>query len=82
MGTNNKFELLQELVVRVNDLVDARGVDKCVAIITIVRKLNELEHLLHDEDATHNSAISELTEKLDKLTNEEKDGDTDADADA
>lgn len=64
MEIASKYELIQSLILRANELADARGVDKCVAIVDIVQKLSFLEKLLKDEDFNHDSAIKELTKKL------------------
>ena len=75
----DKYGLIQAVIVQVNDVADARGVDKCVAIINIVQNLKQLEKLLHSEEETNDSAIKELTARLDAL---EKEAGEDAEADS
>lgn len=66
MDFKTKFDIIQDAIIRLNDLADARGVDKCVTIINLVQNLNELNRMLHEEDATHDAAITSLTKELDK----------------
>lgn len=68
----NKYELIDDVIVKVNELTDARGVDKCVHIIESIQNLNTLKGLLRDEDKTHEAAIKELTSKLDSKTTDEE----------
>lgn len=63
----NKNDLIQMVIVDVNSLVDLRGIDKCIAAIEIIKKLNLLKDILSEEDATHEAAIRDLTVKIDKL---------------
>jgi len=66
MTLKTKFDIIHDTIVRANDLADARGVDKCVLIISIVQNLNELDRMLKEEDQHHDAAIAELTARLDK----------------
>ena len=66
MDFKTKFDIIQDAIIRLNDLADARGVDKCVTIINLVQNLNELNRMLHEEDTTHDAAIMSLTKELDK----------------
>lgn len=75
----DKYGLLQNAIVQINNLVDARGVDKCSLVINIIRNLDQMEKLMRAEDDNHASAINELTAKLEAL---EKDGASDNDEDA
>ena len=81
MDTLNKYDLIKEVIVHMSDLADAKGVDKCVLIITAVQKLNQIERMLRDEDSNHESAILELTRKID-IANTAKGDDDDAPAEA
>lgn len=77
MDLKTKFDIIQDAVIRLNDLADARGVDKCVTIINLVQNLNELNRMLHEEDATHDAAITSLTKKLDECKEAEGNANTD-----
>lgn len=70
MNLANKFDLLKEIIVKMNGLADARGVDRCAYIVDIVQRLSFLEKVLRDEDDNNDAAIKELTDKVDKLTEE------------
>jgi len=81
MDMKSKFNIIDDAIVRVNELVDAKGVDKCVMIINLVQNLNELNRMIREEDAKNEAAIQALTEKISKLEKtEEADDDEDVDA--
>ena len=82
MNTLNKYDLLKEVIVQTNELVDARGVDKCVLIINIVQKLNTIEGLMRDEDSNHDAAIRDLANQIDTLKAKAAEVDDNADTDA
>lgn len=67
MNIANKYEILQRVILRVNELADAKGVDKCVAVVDAIQQLNFLDKVLRDEDGNHEAAIKELAGKIDKL---------------
>ena len=78
MGLKTKYDILDDVIVCVNNLVDARGVDKCALIIRIIQNLNELSRLLHEEEENNDSAIKALTEQLDKYKEAEEHEDSDS----
>lgn len=78
MGLKTKYDILDDIIVRVNNLADARGVDKCALIISIIQNLNELSRLLHEEEENNDSAIKALTEQLDKYKEAEEHEDPDS----
>ena len=69
----DKYGLLQNAIVQINNLVDARGVDKCSLVINIIRNLDQMEKLMRAEDENNASAVKELTDKLEAY---EKGGET------
>ena len=46
----DKFQMIDELIVEVNNLVDARGVDKCRLCIDIIQRLSALRNGLEQDD--------------------------------
>lgn len=70
MNIANKYDIIHEVIAILNDISDARGIDRCVKIINSVQKLNFLEQVLNDEDSNNEAAIKELTEKLDSNKND------------
>lgn len=77
MNTQNKYDILDILTVRINSLADVKGVDKCVAIVDCIQRITALTQLLKDEDANNDAVIKDLTAKIDAL----KGDDTNADPD-
>lgn len=78
MNLTTKHDIINDAVVKLNELVDARGAEKCVLIITLIQNLNELGRMIKEEDSKHDAAILALTEKISKLEKEAgNDGDTD-----
>ncbi len=79
MGLSTKQDIINDAVIKLNELVDARGADKCVLIIQLIQNLNELGRMIKDEDSKHEAAVLALTEKVKKLEEEAgKDADTDS----
>lgn len=79
MGLATKQDIINDAVIKLNELVDARGADKCVLIIQLIQNLNELGRMIKDEDSKHEAAVLALTEKVKKLEEEAgKDADTDS----
>ena len=82
MALSTKFNIIDDAIVRINDLADAKGVDKCMHVINLIQNLNELGRMLKEEDATHEAAVLALTEKIDKLEGKtKKEASDNADAD-
>lgn len=79
MNTQNKYEILDVLTIRINALADAKGVDKCVAIVDCIQRITALTQLLKDEDATNDAAIKDLTSKIDALKEAGNDANPDTD---
>lgn len=46
----DKFQMIDEIIVEVNNLVDARGVEKCRLAIDIVQRLAALKNGLMEDD--------------------------------
>lgn len=52
----DKYQIIDLLINKVDALADARGVNRCVITIDIVRNLDTLKQLLKEEDdAKHNA---------------------------
>lgn len=67
-----KFNIIDDAIVKLNELADASGVSKCVLIINLVQNLNELIRMMKEEDAKNEAAILALTEKVGKLEKPEE----------
>lgn len=46
----DKYQMLDEIIIEVNNLVDARGVEKCRLAIDIVQRLAALKNGLAEDD--------------------------------
>jgi len=79
MNLSTKHDIINDAVIKLNELADARGAEKCVLIITLIQNLNELGRMIKEEDAKNDAAILALTEKVSKL--EKKEGNDDGDTD-
>lgn len=77
MNLSSKHDIINDAVVKLNELADARGAEKCVLIITLIQNLNELARMIREEDAKNDASILALTEKISKL---EKEAGSDGDA--
>lgn len=79
MNLSTKHDIINDAVIKLNELADARGAEKCVLIITLIQNLNELGRMLKEEDAKNDAAILALTEKISKLEKKEDSDDGDID---
>lgn len=70
MNLTTKHDIINDAIVRLNELADAKGVDKCVLIVTLIQNLNELGRMIKDEDSKHEAAVLSLTERIKKLEEE------------
>jgi len=79
MNLATKHDIINDAVVKLNELADAKGAEKCVLIITLIQNLNELGRMIKESDAQNEAAVLALTEKISKLEKKEDhaDGDTD-----
>jgi hypothetical protein len=50
MSMIDKFQMIDELIVEVNNLLDARGVEKCRLGLDIVQRLAALKNGLLEDD--------------------------------
>lgn len=73
MNLTTKHDIINDAVVRLNELADAKGAEKCVLIITLIQNLNELGRMIKEEDEKNDAAIKALTEKIEKLEKREDD---------
>ena len=51
----DKFEMIDLLIIKVNDLLDARGVDKCRLGVDVIQRLCALKAGLTEEDKRRES---------------------------
>ena len=64
----DKYQMLDAIIVIVDKLADARGVERCVLLIDLVKRLDALEKgLKEDEDAT-NARVEMLKSQIKNLT--------------
>ena len=46
----DKFQMIDEIIVEVNDLIDAKGIEKCRLGLDIVQRLAALKNGLAEDD--------------------------------
>lgn len=72
----DKFGLIDSVIVQVDALTDARGVEKCKTILDIIGKLTALKKGLHDDDTMNQQKLDTLRDELRRVTAPDADGDT------
>ena len=70
MNLTTKHDIINDAIVKLNELADAKGAEKCVLIIQLIQNLNELGRMIKDEDSKHEAAVLSLTERIKKLEEE------------
>lgn len=60
----DKYKMLEEMIVMLDRLADARGVERCSLIVELVSRASALKRGLEKEDEDHASAIDALKTQL------------------
>lgn len=64
----NKFELLDQIILNMNRLADATGVERCALLVQVVQMLGALKDNLTESDKAAQDREALLTEQLAALT--------------
>lgn len=60
----DKYDVINGIITQVDKLADARGVEKCTLVVTIIQQLSALAKGLGDEDKAHKAAKKLLEDQL------------------
>ena len=60
----NKYDALDRVIVGLDSLVEASGIQKCRLAISLVQQIGELKKALSEEDAAHKAQIEVLQNEL------------------
>lgn len=52
----NKYQILDYMTVKVDEIVEARGVAKCAIAVDLVQRIDALRTILKGEDANEDQA--------------------------
>lgn len=72
----DKYQLIDSVIVQIDALTDARGVEKCKIILDAIGKLSALKEGLQDDDTVNQQKLDTLREELRRVTAPDADGDT------
>lgn len=72
----DKYQLIDSIIVQIDALTDARGVEKCKIILDAIGKLSALKKGLQDDDTVNQQKLDTLREELRRVTQPDGDGDT------
>lgn len=72
----DKYQLIDSIIVQIDALTDARGVEKCKIILDAIGKLSALKKGLQDDDTVNQQKLDTLREELRRVTAPDADGDT------
>lgn len=75
-GLYDKFQLIDGIIVQIDALTDARGVEKCKIILDAIGKLTALKKGLQDDDAEQQRKLDTLREELRRVTQPDGGDDT------
>ena len=64
----NKFELLDQIILNMNRLADATGVERCALLVNVVQMLGALKENLTESDKAAEAREALLTEQLAAIT--------------
>ena len=72
----DKYQLIDSIIVQIDALTDARGVEKCKIILDAIGKLSALKKGLQDDDTVNKQKIDTLREELRRVTQPDGGDDT------
>ena len=65
---HDKYEMLDAVIIAIDKLEDARGVEKCRIILDAIQRIGVLKEGLKKEDAVHAEHINMLSKPIKELT--------------
>ena len=65
---HDKYEMLDAVIVAIDKLEDARGVEKCRIILDAIQRISALKDGLKKEDDAHAAHINMLSKQIKELT--------------
>ena len=63
--------MLDAIVVQLDRLADLRGVERCVALVDIVSRIDALKNGLREEEDSHNAKVDALKAQIANLQGKE-----------
>ena len=72
----DKYQLIDSIIVQIDALTDARGVEKCKIILDAIGKLSALKKGMQDDDTANQQKLDTLRDELRRVTAPDADGDT------
>lgn len=60
----DKYDVISGIITQVDKLADARGVEKCTLVVSIIQQLSALAKGLGDEDKAHKAEKKLLEDQL------------------
>lgn len=67
----DKYGLIDSLIMLIDKAADAHGIERCSALVEVIKRLGALKDGLKDEDSAHNKRIDLLKAQIKNLTNPE-----------
>ena len=64
----DKYQMLDEIIIALDSLADARGVARCALMVDVLKRLDALKKGLHAEEEASNARIDMLKSQIKKLT--------------
>ena len=64
----DKYRMLDEIIVLLDRLADARGVDRCLVLVDLVKRVDALKKGLREEEDAHSAHIEMLKAQIRNLT--------------
>ncbi len=64
----DKYQLIDSVIVEIDNLTDARGVEKCKIILDAIGKLTALKKGLENDDTANQQKLDMLREELRRVT--------------
>ena len=64
----DKYEMLDGIVIILDKLADARGVERCALLVDAIKRLDALKKGLKGDDDAHNARVELLKSQIKNLT--------------
>ena len=67
----DKYQMLDAIVVQLDRLADLRGVERCMALVDLVSRIDALKKGLREEEDSHNAKVDALKAQIANLQGKE-----------
>ena len=68
----DKYQMLDAIIVQLDRLADAKGVERCAILVDLVSRIDSLKKGLRGEEDSHNAKVESLKSQIASLQGKEQ----------